>query len=118
MKIFITLVALAALSHAELFDRPCRTPDQLGVKTRFTPTLYTGIWYEIERYEQVFQAGGECVTAQYTANANGSINVFNQAFVIANNTRVSDTGLAVLSFPNEDPLRAMLNVTFSPLREF
>jgi lipocalin len=117
MKYLIAIIALAVFSQAEIFNRPCRTREELNIKTSFIAALYTGIWYEIERYEQIFQANGDCVTAEYTGNANGSISVFNRAFVISNRTVVSDLGLAVLSFPNEVPLRAQLNVTFSPDRK-
>ncbi|KAG5681843.1 hypothetical protein PVAND_011251 [Polypedilum vanderplanki] len=114
MKNLIIILALIGFSQAEIFDRPCRTPEQLGVKTGFMPALYLGIWYEIERYEQFFQISSDCSQAQYTLNADGSINVVNTAFIISNQTRISDTGRAIISFPDEEPLRAMLNVTFSP----
>lgn len=118
MKYLIAVLVFATLANSEIFDRPCRTPEELGVKTGFQPSAYLGIWYEIERYEQFFQAGGDCVRAQYTLNADGSINVFNSAFVVENSTRIEATGIARISFPDEVPLRAQLNVTFDANREF
>ncbi|KAL7033667.1 hypothetical protein ACKWTF_007670 [Chironomus riparius] len=112
MKYLVAILIFAAFANSEIFDRPCRTPQELGVKTGFQPVAYLGIWYEIERYEQFFQAGGDCVRAQYTLNGDGSINVFNTAFVIENATRIEAEGIARISFPDEEPLRAQLNVTF------
>ncbi|XP_070504502.1 apolipoprotein D-like [Chironomus tepperi] len=112
MKYLIAVLFFATVANAEIFDRPCRTPQELGVKVDFRPVAYLGIWYEIERYEQFFQAGGDCVRAQYTLNADGSINVLNSAFVIENATRIEAEGTARISFPDEEPLRAQLNVTF------
>ncbi|KAG5681844.1 hypothetical protein PVAND_011252 [Polypedilum vanderplanki] len=113
MKIFIAILAVICFSQAqEFFDRPCRTPEELGVKTGFLPNFYTGIWFEIERYEQRFQVDADCVRAEYTFNADGSIRVGNSAFRISTEESLEDVGRAVLSFPDEIPLRAMLNVTF------
>lgn len=117
MKYFIAVLVFATLAQSEIFDRPCRTPQELGVKVDFRPAAYLGIWYEIERYEQFFQAGGDCVRAQYTLNADGSINVLNTAFVLENSTRIEAEGTGRISFPDEDPLRAQLNVTFEDTRE-
>lgn len=38
---------------------------------------YTGRWYEIAHYPTFFQAGCASSTAEYAANADGSISVFN-----------------------------------------
>ena len=117
MKYLVAVLIFATFANSEIFDRPCRTPQELGVKTGFIPADYLGIWYEIERYEQFFQAGGDCVRAQYTLNADNSINVLNQAFVIENSTRIEAEGIARISFPNEEPLREQLNVTFDENRK-
>jgi apolipoprotein D and lipocalin family protein len=113
MKVLIAILAVITLASAqETFDRPCRTAEQLEVKSGFTPPAYLGLWYEIERYEQRFQLDADCVTAVYSLNADGSINVLNRALNKENQTFLEDIGRAVISFPDEDPLRAMLNVTF------
>lgn len=117
MKYFVSVLLLAAFAKAEIFERPCRTPEELQVKTDFTPAAYLGVWFEIERYEQFFQIDADCVRAQYTLNADGSINVLNSALFIENGTTIEDEGIARISFPNESPLRAMLNVTFDPNRK-
>jgi apolipoprotein D and lipocalin family protein len=38
---------------------------------------YSGMWYELARYENGFQRGCEAVTAQYTAKPNGEVRVLN-----------------------------------------
>lgn len=118
MKYLILSIAFATLINAEIFNTPCRTPEQLGVQIGFVPSDYLGTWYEIERYEQRFQAGAECSVANYALNEDGSIQVINSAVFIENGTRIQEEGFARISFPDEDPLRAMLNVTFSSLRKF
>uniref|UniRef100_A0A182ITN6 Apolipoprotein D n=1 Tax=Anopheles atroparvus TaxID=41427 RepID=A0A182ITN6_ANOAO len=84
------------------------------VHVNFDVSRYLGLWYEIRRYEQVFQLGGECVTAEYSINADGSVRVFNSMIVPPAQARSSDTGRAVVAFPDEVPLEAKLNVTFGP----
>ena len=106
----VVLVALVAASSAIIFDRPCR--QDVSVRNAFNVRQYLGVWYEIERYEQVFQVDADCVTAQYTANADGSVRVINRARNLQNGTNFEAFGNAVVSFPNEVPLRGMLNVTF------
>jgi apolipoprotein D and lipocalin family protein len=117
MKYLVAVLIFATFANSEIFERNCRTPDELGVKTGFTPAQYLGIWYEIERYEQSFQVGGDCVRAQYTLKADGSIDVLNQAVLLNNNTRIEAQGVARISFPDETPLRAQLNVTFDANRK-
>ncbi|XP_050072150.1 uncharacterized protein LOC126560032 [Anopheles maculipalpis] len=82
------------------------------VHVNFDVARYLGLWYEIRRYEQVFQRGGECVTAEYSLNDDGSVRVFNSMLVPPSQARSSDTGRAVVAFPDESPLEAKLNVTF------
>ena len=60
------------------------------------------------RYEQFFQIGRECCFAQYKFNADGSINVINNSKNLTENSWSHSDGIAVVSFPNENPLRAML----------
>ncbi|XP_058130492.1 apolipoprotein D-like [Anopheles ziemanni] len=85
------------------------------VHVNFDVPRYLGLWYEIRRYEQVFQLGGECVTAEYSLNADGSVRVFNSMVVPPAQARSSDIGNAVIAFPDESPLEAKLNVTFGTI---
>lgn len=38
---------------------------------------YLGTWYEVAGYQQGFLQGCACITATYTANPNGTVNVLN-----------------------------------------
>ncbi|XP_001660233.2 apolipoprotein D [Aedes aegypti] len=83
------------------------------VVRNFNVSRYTGLWYEISRYEQPFQLGGECVTAQYSLNKDGTVRVFNSMLIPPNDVRSSIVGRAVVSYPNKDPVPAKLIVTFN-----
>ena len=39
---------------------------------------YAGKWYEIASLPQIFSLGAKCITAEYTANPDGSIKVVNK----------------------------------------
>lgn len=77
-----------------------------------------GLWFEQQRYEAIFQFAGDCVTADYGLNDDGSIRVVNSMVRLITQTPSSDTGRAVLSFPDANPLPARLNVTFAEGREY
>jgi apolipoprotein D and lipocalin family protein len=54
---------------------------------------YTGKWYQVARLENRFQnKDAKNVTAVYSTNENGTLNVINTEYV--NNERISITGLA------------------------
>lgn len=108
----ILLVAIIGCTNAVIFNRPCRTTNEITVKSGFNVRQYLGVWFEVQRYEQAFQVNADCVTAQYSLNADGSVRVLNRAQVLSNGTNIDAAGTAFLTFPNEVPLRAMLNVTF------
>jgi lipocalin len=123
MKYFIVLIAVAIAGAFEIFERPCRTRDELQVKSGFTPLVFVGQWFEHERYESANQTGLDCVTAQYTGNFNPDltlrdVTVVNRGRNIATGQNFEDQAIAVISFPDEVPLRAQLNVTFAPGREY
>jgi hypothetical protein len=122
MKYILAFFAIAVSSNAEIFDRPCRTRDQLQVKSGFTPLVFVGQWFEHERYEASDQFGHDCVVAEYVGNFNPDltlrdVTVINRGRIIETGTNFEDIGVAVISFPDEVPLRAQLNVTFFPGRK-
>ncbi len=41
---------------------------------------YTGLWYEIARFDNRFERGLECVTAEYTLNDGGKSEVVNRGY--------------------------------------
>uniref|UniRef100_A0A023EJI8 Apolipoprotein D n=1 Tax=Aedes albopictus TaxID=7160 RepID=A0A023EJI8_AEDAL len=83
------------------------------VVQNFNVSRYSGLWYEISRYEQPFQLDGECVTALYTLNKDGTVRVFNSMLIPPSDTRSSIVGRAVLSYPHKETIPAKLLVTFN-----
>ena len=49
----------------------------LDTVSNVDPNRYVGTWYQIARYPNWFQASCASSTAEYTANADGTIGVFN-----------------------------------------
>lgn len=66
----------------------------------------------MERYEQNFQFQADCTTAEYSNNADGSVNVLNRAIHLETNTSIMANGRALVAFPNEIPMQGKLNVSF------
>lgn len=75
---------------------------------------YMGTWYEIKSYPQNNETDIDCGTAEYYLQDNGVVRVLNSGVNFVTETAVSFEGSAVLSFPDEEVLRGLLNVTFSP----
>ena len=48
--------------------------------SNFDPDRYLGVWYELRRDEDISFETGECVTAQYSLNDNGTVKVSNTQF--------------------------------------
>ena len=46
----------------------------------FQPDQYLGVWYELRRDKDIRFESGECVTAQYSLNDNGTVKVDNTQF--------------------------------------
>lgn len=104
----ISLVIAIGFVNSVTFDRPCRTVDQYGgAHAPFDATRFIGLWFEIERYENEFQTAGDCVTAQYTLNA-GVVSILNTKKLVTDGNWETDNGWAVVSFPDETPVRGML----------
>ncbi|XP_068210705.1 apolipoprotein D-like [Palaemon carinicauda] len=82
---------------------PCPT---VPVIKNFNTTAYLGRWYELERFENLFQSGA-CATADYSLFPNGSIEVVNTQ--ISNGNLDSLTGIAK---PGPDPTVGDLIVSF------
>ncbi|XP_055547795.1 apolipoprotein D-like [Wyeomyia smithii] len=82
------------------------------VVQNFDVAAYLGKWYQISRYDQTFERGGECSIAQYSLNEDGSVLVDNRMLVPPETEFRVEIGQAFLSFPDEEPLQAKLNVTF------
>jgi apolipoprotein D and lipocalin family protein len=70
---------------------------------------YTGKWYEIARYPNWFQSGCASSTAEYTANADGTIRVFNTCLTADGSVNSTIQGTARVV---DQSTNAKLKVTF------
>ncbi|VVC91147.1 unnamed protein product, partial [Leptidea sinapis] len=76
----------------------------------FVPGRYLGKWYEAEKYFAIFEMGGKCITATYSAEDDGVIGVKNQQIstytgmkseIVGEATQESrDAGKLVVRFPS------------------
>ncbi|KAK9869281.1 hypothetical protein WA026_003033 [Henosepilachna vigintioctopunctata] len=75
LKIFVILIVGICGTQGQvpvLDDCP-----DFDVVENFDLNRYLGKWYEQYRYANFFELMGKCVTAEYSLNANGSVNVHN-----------------------------------------
>ncbi len=70
---------------------------------------YTGKWYEIARYPNWFQSGCASSMAEYTANADGTIGVFNTCLAADGSVKSTIQGTARVV---DQSTNAKLKVTF------
>lgn len=118
-KTIITFVLIAFLGFivAVEFDRPCRFAEMSPrVKRDFNVRAYTGLWYEIKRYEEINQFDMDCVQARYTEFGGLGVNATNSGH-LQNGTRFELSGFAS---PSEEGVRTgagFLQVQFFPQRK-
>ncbi|XP_047512727.1 uncharacterized protein LOC125054729 isoform X2 [Pieris napi] len=57
---------------------PGKCDDNIPVERNFDAQRYSGVWYQIEKYFQRFETGGNCTGARYTLNSDtGVVTVLN-----------------------------------------
>jgi len=69
------VLCLVSLASAQSGFGEC---PKVPTQANFEPSKYLGVWYEITKLPFVTEAGGYCITANYTLKANGRINVDNR----------------------------------------
>lgn len=110
----VLLALLAVLTHTEAITiggGPCQQNKE--VVQNFDVNRYMGLWYEVNRYWQIFELNGKCVTAEYAFNATtGRVSVKNSMVDATTLQAKSIEGFAELSEPTADPLVGKLAVTF------
>lgn len=84
-------------------------PEGITAVTPFDAQRYAGKWFEIARLDHVFEKGLDNVSARYTLQADGSVQVINRGFNRAKNTWKEAEGLAKFT---GDPHTASLKVSF------
>ena len=70
----VTAIIISAWFTMILLNSPCDVP---AIQPNFDLSKYAGTWYEIKRNSDLPFEKGECVTARYTAQSDGSIEVKN-----------------------------------------
>jgi apolipoprotein D and lipocalin family protein len=106
MRISALILAAITVSSAVLsFARADSPPTTV---TEFDATKYTGLWYQLADFPQFYEllTCKDCVTAQYSLNADGSVNVLNQGLGPNNCTT---KGVATVPDPSKP---GQLNVKF------
>lgn len=58
-------------------------PEGIAPVQSFDVNRYTGVWYEIARFDHSFERGMSNVTATYTLREDGGIDVLNRGFIDA-----------------------------------
>ena len=88
----------------------------VGLSSNDLPTVeevdlnrYAGLWYEIARLPNSFEKGLECVTASYTLNPNGKVEVLNKGFSAKKGAFKSSKGKAWVP---DDNFPGRLKVSF------
>ncbi|KAG7297779.1 hypothetical protein JYU34_018521 [Plutella xylostella] len=83
---------------------PGRCNANIPTEPNFDPIRYEGTWYNIESYHTGFQ-GGECNTARYTLNSQGSFDVLNsqvtnqQLQTVSGTAETVESGKFVVTLP-------------------
>lgn len=110
MLLLLSILSLASNSLA-LSMQLGRCPTTPTGLTNFVLNSYTGTWYEYSRSFNLFQLGGSCVRATYTANSTG-VSVLNEQVNTFTNSYVSISGFARLADATK-PNQANLIVSFN-----
>ena len=84
-------------------------PPGLPAVTPFDVNRYAGTWYEIARMDHSFERGLSDVSARYTLQPDGSVQVINRGFDVARQTWKEAVGKAVFT---GDANRGALKVSF------
>lgn len=102
------IVAGVAGTAIYLMNRPT-IPATASAVRDFDAERYLGTWHEIARFDFKFERGLSRVTAEYSLNPDGSINVFNSGYNDAKGQWESAEGKAVFV---KSPDIGMLKVSF------
>lgn len=91
-KSLLALTAVAAGTLIYNIWKPVKS--KLPVITDFELERYLGKWYEVARIDFYWEKGLKNVTAEYSKNTDGSINVDNRGIKIKNNKAKQSIGKA------------------------
>ncbi|XP_065340999.1 apolipoprotein D-like [Cloeon dipterum] len=112
--ILITLYACILQTNAQVFS-PGLCPE-VTVQQNFDLPAYLGQWFEYKSYPAVFQQGGECVTATYKDNLNGTVGVKN--YLVNATTGTSDVIYGYAKVADVDSGEGKLLVSFPTVERY
>lgn len=98
-SLFISMLFLLFIS--------CESTIKIPPVTSLDIVKYSGVWYEVARYDHYFERGLDNVTATYTINSDGSVQVLNRGFKSGKEKTI--TGKA---FRSEEDKSGVLTVIF------
>ncbi|XP_070508542.1 apolipoprotein D-like [Chironomus tepperi] len=108
LKLLFVLLSVSLISAQQFFNSAC--PDR-PVQQDFDLQKYISQkWYEVYRYNAMFQKDCECSRAIYTLNSDKTVKVHNCCKKPTGNECA--IGKAIVSEPDHLPLEAKLNVAF------
>jgi apolipoprotein D and lipocalin family protein len=84
-------------------------PEGIAAVTHFDATRYAGKWFEIARLDHSFERGLDNVSARYTLQPDGSVQVINRGFNAEKNAWKEAEGVAKFT---GNPRTASLKVSF------
>ncbi|WKW46171.1 lipocalin family protein [Myroides sp. JBRI-B21084] len=94
MKIRNILFKITLLFSLILIAACSSKPKNAEPVQNFNANKYLGTWYEIARFDYIFEKNLNNVSANYTLDKNGNIIVFNSGFNVVENKWKSSTGIA------------------------
>lgn len=96
MKITKYLIVPAVAIGAVAILNSCKTgiPDGAEAVQNLDAKKYLGKWYEIARFDYIFEKGLDHCTAEYSENPDGSIKVVNRGLKIKSNQWKESVGEA------------------------
>ncbi|XP_065368373.1 apolipoprotein D-like [Calliphora vicina] len=90
-----TLTALLAVASAQIVSKGA-CPENVKVVEDFNVEKYLGKWYEYAKYPVYFEADGKCISAEYSLNSSGLVNVKNALINEKTNANSDILGTATL----------------------
>lgn len=110
-KLYLSLgIGLAAGVATGLYFLKRRTiPKGVEAVKTFNLQKYMGAWYEIARFNYLFEKGIDYATAEYSLNDDGSVKVVNRGY---NYIKQKETEVEGVAFPVGKKDEAMFKVSF------
>ena len=110
--LILIITILVTFTYSTFGFGKCKVRPSPKVVNNFDASKYVGLWYEQYRDKQTPFQSGECTTAEYSLNDDGSIKVVNSEIQPGKSERTSVTGKAICD--NSPIKEAKCKVNFGP----